>query len=99
MIFKGFYSAATVKKCSFFTIASAKTDTSIQNNSGPPQGPVHPFGGRLSRGTHALRPQGGPAMSEQAVEERRRSASDIVWVVAYSILVLLVMLLWVYIPA
>src|SRR5215813_4189325 len=50
-------------------------------------------------GTHALRPQGGPAMSEQAVEERRRRASDIVWVVAYSILVLLVMLLWIYVPA
>jgi len=38
-------------------------------------------------------------MSEQAVEERRRWASDIVWVVAYSILVLLVMLLWIYVPA
>jgi hypothetical protein len=32
-------------------------------------------------------------MSEQAVEERRGWASDIVWVVLYSILVLLVMLL------
>jgi hypothetical protein len=38
-------------------------------------------------------------MSEQAVEERRSWASDIVWVVFYSILVLLVMLLWVYVPA
>ena len=34
-------------------------------------------------------------MSEQAVEERRGWTSDIVWVVVYSILVLLVMLLWV----
>jgi hypothetical protein len=38
-------------------------------------------------------------MSEQAVEERRGWTSDIVWVVVYSILVLLVMLLWVYVPA
>ena len=38
-------------------------------------------------------------MSEQVVEERRDWASDIVWVVLYSILVLLVMLLWVYVPA
>jgi hypothetical protein len=38
-------------------------------------------------------------MSEQAVEERRSWSADIVWVVFYSILVLLVMLLWVYVPA
>ena len=38
-------------------------------------------------------------MSEQAIEERWGRASDIVWVVVYSILVLLVMLLWVYVPA
>jgi hypothetical protein len=38
-------------------------------------------------------------MSEQVVEERQRCASDIVWVVLYSIVVLLVMLLWVYVPA
>jgi cytoskeletal protein RodZ len=38
-------------------------------------------------------------MSEQAVEERRGWASDIVWVVLYSILILLVMLLWVDVPA
>ena len=34
-------------------------------------------------------------MSEQAVEERRGWASDIMWVVLYSILVPLAMLLWV----
>jgi hypothetical protein len=45
-----------------------------------------------------LRPQGDP-LSEQVVEERRGWASDIVWVVLYSMLVLLVMLLWVYVPA
>jgi hypothetical protein len=38
-------------------------------------------------------------MSEEVVEERRGWASDIVWVVLYSMLVLLVMLLWVYVPA
>src|SRR5262249_4378431 len=50
-------------------------------------------------GTHALRPQGESTMSEQAVAERRGWASDILWVVLYSILVLLVMLLWIYVPA
>jgi hypothetical protein len=34
-------------------------------------------------------------MSEQAVEERRGWASDVMWVVLYSILVLVAMLLWV----
>ena len=38
-------------------------------------------------------------MNEQILEERRHSASDIVGVVFYSIVVLLVMLLWVYVPA
>ena len=38
-------------------------------------------------------------MSEQAVEERRGWSSDIVWVVLYSILVLLVMLLLIDVPA
>src|SRR2546429_5987276 len=45
------------KKLSFFTIATAKTDESIQKNSGLSQGPVHPFGGRLTvrgRGTHCI---------------------------------------------
>jgi hypothetical protein len=38
-------------------------------------------------------------MSEQAVEERRGWASEIVWVVLYSVLIYLVMLLWVDVPA
>jgi hypothetical protein len=38
-------------------------------------------------------------MSDQAVEERRGWASDIVWVGLYSILVLLVMVAWANIPA
>ena len=46
-----------------------------------------------------MRRQGEFTMSEQAVEERRGWASDVMWVVVYSILVLLVMLLWVYVPA
>jgi hypothetical protein len=34
-------------------------------------------------------------MSEQAVEQRRGWASDVMWVVLYSILILLAMFLWV----
>ncbi len=40
----------------------------------------------------------GHTMSER-IEERQSWASDIVWVLFYSILVLLLMLLWVYVPA
>jgi hypothetical protein len=38
-------------------------------------------------------------MSERAVEEGRRWTSDVVWVAFYSILVLLLMLMWVNVPA
>ena len=39
-------------------------------------------------------------MSERAVEEKQSSwSSDIVWVVFFSILVFLLMLLWMHIPA
>ena len=38
-------------------------------------------------------------MNEQILAERRHSASDIVGVVLYSIVVLLAMLLWVNVPA
>jgi hypothetical protein len=38
-------------------------------------------------------------MSEQAAEERRSWASDIVWVVLYSMVVLLIMVLSVHVPA
>jgi hypothetical protein len=34
-------------------------------------------------------------MSEQALEDRRGWASDIMWVALYSILVLLAMILWI----
>ena len=92
------FTGPLLKKLSFFTIATAKTDESIQKNSGLSQGPVHPFGGRLTmrgRGPIALLRQGEFTMSEQAVEERRGLASDIMWVALYAILVLLAMLLWI----
>jgi hypothetical protein len=47
----------------------------------------------------ATLPRGGPTMSERAVEEGRSWTSDVVWVAFYSILVLLLMLMWVYVPA
>jgi hypothetical protein len=53
MIFTG----PLCKELSFFTIATAKTDETIQKNSGLSQGPVHPFGGRPTvrgRGTHCI---------------------------------------------
>jgi hypothetical protein len=48
----------------------------------------------------AARPyRGGSTMSERAVEEGRSWTSDVVWVAFYSILVLLLMLMWVNVPA
>jgi hypothetical protein len=48
----------------------------------------------------AARPyRGGPTMSEQSVEEGRSWTSDVVWVALYSIVVLLLMLMWVNVPA
>ena len=38
-------------------------------------------------------------MSDCAVEDRQNRASDIVELAFYSLLVLLLMLLWVYVPA
>jgi hypothetical protein len=38
-------------------------------------------------------------MNEKAEERRQDRSSDIVWVAFYSSLGLLVMLLWVYVPA
>ena len=51
------FTGPLLEKLSFFTIASAKTDALIQNISGLSQGPVHPFGGRLTvrgRGIHCF---------------------------------------------
>ena len=39
--------------------------------------------------------QGEFTMSEQAVEDRRGWASEIMWIALYAILVLLAMLLWI----
>ena len=46
-------------------------------------------------GPIALLRQGEFTMSEQAVEDRRGWASEIMWVSLYSVLVLLAMLLWI----
>ena len=72
---------------------------SIKNFSDRPQGLANPFGGRLRVREAAALTREGHTMSEQAVEERQTGAWDIVWVVLYSILVLLLMLAWVYVPA
>ena len=77
----------------------------IQNNSGLPQGSAHPFSGSLSTPgsmraiCQTIAIPRRTTMNEQDVEERRDWASDFVWVILYSILVLLVMLLWVSVPA
>ena len=70
---------------------------SIQNISGLSQGPLRPFSDGLS--VLHCDPQRESTMSEQAADERRGWASDILWVVLYSILVLLIMVLWVHVPA
>ena len=57
------------------------------------------FGRLIVRPCVPFAPLRRSAMNEQVVAERRHSASDIVGVVLYSIVVLLVMLLWVYVPA
>jgi hypothetical protein len=41
----------------------------------------------------------GHTMNDQTVEERPRQVSDVVGVVIYSMLVLLLLLAWVYVPA
>jgi hypothetical protein len=81
---------------SLATNGIAGPDTWIQNNSGLSQGPVYPFGGRLSV-LHSTPRES--TMSEQATEESRDWASDIGWVVLYSMVVLLIMVLWVHVPA
>jgi hypothetical protein len=48
MISKTLTGSLLQRKLPFFTIATAKTDETIQKNSGLSQGYVHPFGGRLT---------------------------------------------------
>ena len=56
MISMTFTGPPSEKVVVFYNHDRAKADASIQNISGLSQGPVHPFGGRLSvRGTRALR--------------------------------------------
>jgi hypothetical protein len=55
-------------------------------------------GGRLSI-RESLRPCRRDAPMNDRVEDGRSWASDIAWVAFYSILILLLMLLWVYVPA
>ena len=73
----------------------------IQNNSGLPQGPGPPFGGSLMvrRSMRAICDPRRSTMKQQAVEERRDWGADIMEVGFYSVLILVVTLLWVYIPA
>ena len=57
MISMTFTGTPSVKSCRFYNHDRAKTNESIQNNSGLSQGPVHRFGGRLNvrgRGTHCI---------------------------------------------
>jgi glutamine synthetase len=67
----------------------------------PDHTPPHVIGTTLARACDRCRatlPR-GPTMSERAVEEGRSWTSDVVWVAFYSILVLLLMLMWVNVPA
>src|SRR5262249_47044202 len=48
MISMTFIGPPSVKSCRFYNDDRAKADASIQKNSDLSQGPVHPFGGRLS---------------------------------------------------
>jgi hypothetical protein len=50
-------------------------------------------------GSVARPTQRGPTMSERTVEDGRSWTSDVLGVVFYSVLVLLLMLLWTYVPA
>jgi hypothetical protein len=66
-----------------------------------PQGPAPWFGGRLMvrRCMRAICYPRRPTMKQQAVGERRDWGADITGVGLYSVLILVVTLLWVYIPA
>ena len=80
MIRKDFYNCGFVKKCRFFTIATAKTDESIQKNSGLSQGSV-----ALSLGVEltAVNAQDAGEI-ERAVTEFARAPNSglIVWSIA-----------------
>jgi hypothetical protein len=73
----------------------------IQNNSGLTQGPAPWFSGRLMvrRSKRAICYPRRSSMKQPAVEERWGWSADIMEVGLYSVLILVVALLWVYIPA
>jgi hypothetical protein len=73
----------------------------IQNYSDLPQGPAPWFDGRLTvpRSMRAICHPRRSTMKQQAIEERRDWGADIKEVGLYSVLILVVTLLWVYIPA
>jgi hypothetical protein len=76
-------------------------NTSIQNISGLPQGLAPPSGGKLimRASVRAICQSRWSTMKQQAIEGRRDRAADIMDVGVYAIVILVVMLLWVYIPA
>jgi hypothetical protein len=71
----------------------------IQNISGLSQGPAQPFDGMLIVGHRSVYDRRRSTMNEQAVQERRGRGLNIAEVAFYSVLVLLIMLLSVYVPA
>jgi hypothetical protein len=71
----------------------------IQNISDLSQGPAQPFGGMLIVGHRSVYDRRRSTMNEQALQERRGRGLNIAEVAFYSVLVLLIMLLSVYVPA
>jgi hypothetical protein len=83
-----------------FKLANDGHDTR-QNISGLPQGLAPPSGGKLimRASVRAICQSRWSTMKQQAIEGRRDRAADIMDVGVYAIVILVVMLLWVYIPA
>src|SRR5258707_9224436 len=70
----------------------------IQNISGLSQGPAQPFGGMLIVGHRSVYDRRRSTMNEQAVQERRGRGLYIAGVALFSVLVLLILVLWLYHP-
>jgi hypothetical protein len=77
-------------------VGSARLD-SEQFRSAPRT--ARPLGGRLIVREFSISTEGDSTMNAQTVQDRRGWAPDIGGMVLYSVLVLLVTLLWVYVPA
>jgi hypothetical protein len=84
----------------FFNRAGTAPDP-IQNNSGLPQGPAPWFDGRLMvrKSMRAICDPRRSTMKQQAIDEQWDWGADIMEVGLYSVLILVVTLLWVYVPA